>query len=658
MKNIIKRIISVLTATMMLIFSLQSLSLKTNAEDTGKCGPYLYWNYENSSKTLTISGKGPMYNYLSPRATDNGAPWAGKALSKIVVEEGCTTIGDYAFSYLNFTEAVFPENSLKEIGQYAFTYSRKIDRLIFPDSLETVGKNAFQNCDRLVLIDFGDEISEIPSDACYGNAQLRSVKFGKKCKTLSYNAFYECENLVDIDLSSLETIGIQCFYNCSSLKEAHLGENIKSIGRSAFGNCTSLETITFDAIPESIHSTFNYGTPDYNERENGLYTICDGKILLSKNPYKLSITEYTVPDGVETVSGYCFNQIGGLKTVYFPDSVKNLSDDCFYNANNLDEISIPSGIEYFGKNCFERSYLNSMIPCKFTVKSRGCNPTLEKYCSEISKSYECEHSYSRKTVIEPTCETGGYTINECTVCLHHDGTQEYLKPKGHLYITETIGNSCKEGSATVKRCTVCNTSETVYTTAPKEHMPEETWSILIEPTCSKQGYIAKLCIVCGEIAETLAIEKINHSVSDISETIIPSTCTEDGIGGFKCLNCNEYFNTYTIKSTGHSFGEYVNITYNDKNDKNAAFCIRTCKTCGISEGKWFNSDGNEVDYTIAAKSSSKYLFQALSTETTCDVASLDYNTDGIISTRDSFILKNIFSADIPKNKVEREKHKN
>lgn len=52
------------------------------------------WNFESGSGTLTINGSGPMADY-SP--TDS--PWSGlrQLIRSVVIEEGVTTVGDYAF---------------------------------------------------------------------------------------------------------------------------------------------------------------------------------------------------------------------------------------------------------------------------------------------------------------------------------------------------------------------------------------------------------------------------------------------------------------------------------------------------------------------------------------------------------------------------------
>lgn len=66
------------------------------ADASGTCGENLVWTLEDND--LIISGTGPMYNY----SETNPAPWADLQVYECEIEDGVTTIGDYAF----FTRAL------------------------------------------------------------------------------------------------------------------------------------------------------------------------------------------------------------------------------------------------------------------------------------------------------------------------------------------------------------------------------------------------------------------------------------------------------------------------------------------------------------------------------------------------------------------------
>ena len=100
--------------------TLQNISwgITASAEETGA----ETWNEGNltwtltADGTMTISGTGAMkedYNiYYSP-AHDN------KNIKKVVIEDGVTSIGEYAFSGCSMTSITIPD-SVKSIGDSAF----------------------------------------------------------------------------------------------------------------------------------------------------------------------------------------------------------------------------------------------------------------------------------------------------------------------------------------------------------------------------------------------------------------------------------------------------------------------------------------------------------------------------------------------------------
>lgn len=82
---------------------------------SGTCGDNLTWTLDEGG-TLTISGTGDMTDYNS------SAPWATiqGSIKAIVIEEGVTSIGDYAFRHCPFSTISFP-STLKRIGAGSFS---------------------------------------------------------------------------------------------------------------------------------------------------------------------------------------------------------------------------------------------------------------------------------------------------------------------------------------------------------------------------------------------------------------------------------------------------------------------------------------------------------------------------------------------------------
>ena len=85
---------------------------------SGKCGKSVNWTYNTNTGVLRISGVGPMYDYSStdPDWQDNN-----KKITQIVIDEGVTSIGKYAFWQCSSITEISLPNSVTSIGYYAFS---------------------------------------------------------------------------------------------------------------------------------------------------------------------------------------------------------------------------------------------------------------------------------------------------------------------------------------------------------------------------------------------------------------------------------------------------------------------------------------------------------------------------------------------------------
>ena len=102
----------------LLSFLLALLPIVASADDSGTCGGNLTWTYVESTHTLTISGNGDMSSY----SYGSISPWHNfcSSIEKVIIENGVTSIGSYAFYYCSGLTSVTIPNSVTSIGIYAF----------------------------------------------------------------------------------------------------------------------------------------------------------------------------------------------------------------------------------------------------------------------------------------------------------------------------------------------------------------------------------------------------------------------------------------------------------------------------------------------------------------------------------------------------------
>ena len=218
MKKTLLRMISVALVLAFVIMLIPSNSLKAaSVTYKGTWGDNLEWELEDG--VLTIYGKGEMKdgNWF----TDDD-PECGK-VTKIVVSEGITSIGDNAFyREYNLKSVVLP-STLKTIGQDSFMHCTKLESINFPKNLTEIGfrsfkdsglkkvkipskikeikKYTFEDCVNLKSVTLNKNLEKIDSSAFLGTA-IKSITIPKKCTELNNFAFADCKNLKKIKVAS------------------------------------------------------------------------------------------------------------------------------------------------------------------------------------------------------------------------------------------------------------------------------------------------------------------------------------------------------------------------------------------------------------------------------------------------------------------------
>ena len=127
---------------------------------SGTCGDNVYWSFSNG--TLTISGEGAMDDFYPWDDYDpSKAPWSELDINEIVVEDGVTSIGDYAFrSCTSLTSVAIPD-SVTSIGGAAFSYCTSLTSVAIPDSVTSIGDFAFDDCTSLTSVAIPDSVTSI-----------------------------------------------------------------------------------------------------------------------------------------------------------------------------------------------------------------------------------------------------------------------------------------------------------------------------------------------------------------------------------------------------------------------------------------------------------------------------------------------------------------
>ncbi len=140
---------------------------------------------------------------------------------EVILLEGCTALGDYAFFECETLRRVVLPEGITKIGVRAFDDCDGLSEVSLPASLESIRENAFIDCDYLQSVTFA----------------------GENLEKIGVNAFYGCLSLAEIVLpASLKSLPGSCFANCVSLEKIQM-DGVTHVGKNAFHNCVSLDSV-------------------------------------------------------------------------------------------------------------------------------------------------------------------------------------------------------------------------------------------------------------------------------------------------------------------------------------------------------------------------------------------------------------------------------
>ena len=220
--------------------SASSLSQKaTDLIDSGTCGNYATWEFYRDG-TLYIKGSGAMSDYsVSFDANDTpfySTPWYASHcadIQRVVIENGITRIGDYAFVYCESLESVTIPDGVTEIGVQAFSCS-SLKSVTIPDGVTEIGAEAFLWCFDLESVTIPDSVTKIGAEAFNSCGSLKSVTIPDGVTEIGDHTFVCCESLESVTIpDSVTEIGEGAFSYCSALKSVTIGRNC-TVGQDAF----------------------------------------------------------------------------------------------------------------------------------------------------------------------------------------------------------------------------------------------------------------------------------------------------------------------------------------------------------------------------------------------------------------------------------------
>ena len=212
---------------------------------SGTCGENMTWTLDDEG-TLIISGSGTIQSLNG----DSNVNYP--AVKSVVIENGATSIGEFAFiGYQDLVSVTIP-SSVTSIDSYAFFDCASLTDVNMKYGIKSIGESAFDSCTSLASITIPGSVSEIGSYSFMFCTGLTDVNIMDGVKSIGTEAFSGCTSLTSITLpGSLIEDGGHVFRNCTGLKSVTLQKGIPCITFGEFYGCSSLDSV---AIPDSVTS--------------------------------------------------------------------------------------------------------------------------------------------------------------------------------------------------------------------------------------------------------------------------------------------------------------------------------------------------------------------------------------------------------------------
>ena len=552
------------------------------AYDNGTCGEDLTWTLSPDG-VLTISGTGSMTDYSSKstNTTDDTwtstAPWAvhTNRIRRLVLEEGVTSVGRYAFCGLTALTAADLPSSLTTIDWGAFQDCRGLTGITIPSGVTTIGFMAFEDCRGLTSITLPDSVTSLDSAVFWGCSSLTSVTLSAGLTSIGENLFNHCTKLESITIpSGVTAIGESAFYRCDALKSIELPAGLTAIGASAFKSCSRLTSVTIPSGVTTIGASAFEGCvalETVSGGSGGLQTIGERAFSGCKAlTFPVDSSGEDKLTYVQTIGKYAFSGCKALTSVKLPN-LTSLGEGAFADSGlrvaDLRYRSITTIPAQTFQNC---PLLVAMLGYVGTIERNafsGCTQLKSIYIRDLKTVYSTSFP-ARSAMDQPLHVFFGSASGKWDSAMSdYDNTSALTNARLVTYYSFPGGGSCDwsfspDATLTIRSMSLSSSYDKipweVYMPAVEKLVVEEgVKTILADAFCNAWsltsvslpdsltligGYAFNGCTALTEIALPSGVTEIQwyafYGCTALTEITLPSGVTkiwENTFGGCTAL---------------------------------------------------------------------------------------------------------------------------
>ena len=505
---------------------------------TGGCGDGVNWTLTTNC-VLTISGNGKMDDFSAWSAV----PWSEERLGieKVVIDEGVTSISDFAF---------YGCQSLVSVA--------------IPMSVKRIGDVAFYDCPKLL-------------DVYYGGNELHwnLIEIGEENDLLSS---------VNVDFA-LPEIPEHVLGKWEVVKEAGCTEKGKE--ERACQYCSYIESRETVAAGHLYEKVITKPTCEEKGYTTYICSACEDKYIDNEveakgHMYEVVVTEATCED-----AGYTTHICKACKNSYIDSEIEALGHELGEWTTKKEAGCTEDGEAK--RSCTRCTYFETkeIEATGHAYKTVVTEPACETKGYATHTCGVCRASYVDNEVKALGHNLGGWTImkeagctedgeakRSCTRCTYFE-TKE-IEATGHAYKTVVTEPACETKGYATHTCGVCRASYVDNEVKALGHNLGG-WTITKEAGCSEAGEAKRSCTRCTYF-ETRVIEATGHAYEAV---VTEPTCEEGGYITRTCGACGASYVDNEVETLGHSFTNY--ISDNNATTESAGTLTATCDRCDATD---------------------------------------------------------------------------
>lgn len=269
--------------------------------------------------TQNAEGTNGMLAYLfgGGKYYSDNSKYVPTTLKEVIILEGCTLIGQYAFSSCSSIESITIPSTVTTIKQCVFSSCTNLKNITMLANVTKFDQKLFSNCTSLTTITIPSSVTSIELDTFKNCLSLESIIVDENnttFTTIDGSLYTKDETKLikyalgkkDSDFtipSTVTSIESLAFSSTPYLKNLIIPSSVTTIVEKAFENCTSIESVT-------------------------------------------------ISSGLTTIEMCAFWQCTNLKSINIPSSVKTIGNWVFCRCTSLETIIIPSSVEFIGEYAF------------------------------------------------------------------------------------------------------------------------------------------------------------------------------------------------------------------------------------------------------------------------------------------------------------------